>query len=44
MSVVEHHCSVAALVMIIFGGAEVYLDERLKLKQEESEHASELGS
>lgn len=31
MSQSEHQCCAAALVMVIAGGAEVYLDERLEL-------------
>lgn len=31
MAQIEHHCCAAALVMVIRGGAEVYLDESLEL-------------
>lgn len=31
MSKSEHQCCAAALVMVIAGGAEIYLDERLEL-------------
>lgn len=31
MAQIEHHCCAAGLFMVISGGAEIYLDERLEL-------------